>query len=107
MQRVMLQRRVVVSRLNISPRGSSCVSGRGKTLRWHSTASLLSESRPSISREQSRRSNPICPVQPSRLRRNEFRFNGLQPHPGGTQVERKKASDFSQELLNLFDGYVH
>ena len=28
--------------------------------------------------------------------------------PGkGTQVERKKASDFPQELLNLFDGYVH
>ena len=22
-------------------------------------------------------------------------------------MERKKASDFSQELLNLFDGYVH
>jgi carboxymethylenebutenolidase len=26
---------------------------------------------------------------------------------GGTHVERKKASDFPQELLNLFDGYVH
>jgi carboxymethylenebutenolidase len=22
-------------------------------------------------------------------------------------MERKKASDFPQELLNLFDGYVH
>src|SRR5207245_7631960 len=26
---------------------------------------------------------------------------------GGTTMERKKASDFPQELLNLFDGYVH
>jgi carboxymethylenebutenolidase len=25
----------------------------------------------------------------------------------GTNMERKKASDFPQELLNLFDGYVH
>jgi carboxymethylenebutenolidase len=26
---------------------------------------------------------------------------------GGKRVERKQASDFPQELLNLFDGYVH
>src|SRR3974390_178860 len=26
---------------------------------------------------------------------------------GDTSVERRKASDFPQELLNLFDGYVH
>ncbi|HEY2615839.1 MAG TPA: dienelactone hydrolase family protein [Acetobacteraceae bacterium] len=26
---------------------------------------------------------------------------------GDTRVERRKASDFPQELLNLFDGYVH
>ena len=26
---------------------------------------------------------------------------------GERQMERKKASDFPQELLNLFDGYVH
>src|ERR1700719_1297973 len=25
----------------------------------------------------------------------------------GARMERKKASDFPQELLNLFDGYVH
>ena len=28
-------------------------------------------------------------------------------HIGEAQMERKKASDFPQELLNLFDGYVH
>src|ERR1700690_3719300 len=28
-------------------------------------------------------------------------------HRGGMRMERKKASDFPQELLNLFDGYVH
>src|ERR1700719_1368915 len=26
---------------------------------------------------------------------------------GDRQMERKRASDFPQELLNLFDGYVH
>src|SRR3954454_21656685 len=26
---------------------------------------------------------------------------------GGRQMERKRASDFPQELLNLFEGYVH
>jgi len=26
---------------------------------------------------------------------------------GPTTMERKKASDFPQELLNLFDRYVH
>src|SRR6202022_3059545 len=34
-------------------------------------------------------------------------FKGLQPHRGGTRMEPKKTSDFPQELLNLFDGYVH
>src|ERR1700738_176528 len=34
---------------------------------------------------------------------NECGFSTL----GGTAMQRKKASDFPQELLNLFDGYVH
>src|SRR5215813_5142545 len=34
-------------------------------------------------------------------------FKRASPHSGGAQMERKKASDFPQELLNLFDGYVH
>jgi carboxymethylenebutenolidase len=31
----------------------------------------------------------------------------LEQDQGGKPMERKKASDFPQELLNLFDGYVH
>src|SRR5207244_7783652 len=27
--------------------------------------------------------------------------------PGDPRMERKKASDFDQELLNIFDEYVH
>src|SRR5690242_4607456 len=37
-------------------------------------------------------------------------FRELQrrwPNRRGASVERKKASDFPQELLDLFDGYVH
>src|SRR6201981_2673047 len=30
-----------------------------------------------------------------------------QPHLGSTTMERKKASDFPRELLDLFDQYVH
>src|SRR6201999_1624144 len=30
-----------------------------------------------------------------------------ETNSGGSVMERKKASDFPQELLNLFDGYVH
>jgi hypothetical protein len=30
-------------------------------------------------------------------------FSHVEDNP----MERKKASDFPQELLNLFDGYVH
>src|SRR5207253_1415965 len=33
--------------------------------------------------------------------------SGLGQVREGTPMERKKASDFPQELLNLFDGYVH
>jgi carboxymethylenebutenolidase len=33
--------------------------------------------------------------------------NAEQPDTGGTVVERKKATDFDQELLDLFDEYVH
>src|ERR1700675_3854957 len=33
---------------------------------------------------------------------------GLGPHKeGASSMERKKASEFDQELLNLFDQYVH
>src|SRR5271165_5723083 len=31
----------------------------------------------------------------------------LQPLQGGEFMGRRKASDFPQELLDLFDGYVH
>src|ERR1700739_4923641 len=30
-----------------------------------------------------------------------------RPHLGEEPMERKRASDFPQELLNLFDKYVH
>jgi carboxymethylenebutenolidase len=35
------------------------------------------------------------------------KIEGLQQQTAGGSVERKKASEFPQELLNLFDKYVH
>src|SRR5579862_3384150 len=40
---------------------------------------------------------------PTRQQRQGF----LGSHRGSVSMERKKASDFPQELLNLFDKYVH
>ena len=65
-----------------------------------------------------RHSRPIT----NQFQRRDHRPPGgiLDPAPGnphfsralghsreGTDMERKKASDFPQELLDLFDGYVH
>src|SRR5437763_8222716 len=39
--------------------------------------------------------------------RGRFDWYKARPHREAQQMERKKASDFPQELLNLLDGYVH
>jgi len=39
--------------------------------------------------------------------RGRFDWYKARPHREAWQMERKKASDFPQELLNLLDGYVH